>query len=137
MPVFGNRLAQHFDTVITKGFSGNWRGVCREVATQLPDKHHGESQTPHKGVYMRLTKTFILHLYIQEDSTEKLCGDITMLPERKPLTFKTAQEMVDLLRQLTHLPSDEPQPGYTHANALDSMRKSESSEITETKNTTL
>ena len=62
---------------------------------------------------MRLIKTFILHLYLDLELREQICGDLRMLPERKALPFRNNMELLNLLKQLSNeeakdLPMDEP-----------------------------
>jgi hypothetical protein len=47
---------------------------------------------------MRLVKTFVLHVYVDSDDPERLCGELQRLPDRKNYPFKTYAELLGLLR---------------------------------------
>jgi hypothetical protein len=49
---------------------------------------------------MRFIKTFILHLYVDSDAPERLCGDIRPLDEAESYPFKNQIEFEQLLRRL-------------------------------------
>ena len=46
---------------------------------------------------MRFIKTFVLHLYVDPAVPERLCGDLTALPEVQPHTFRNQAELIALL----------------------------------------
>jgi hypothetical protein len=48
---------------------------------------------------MRFIKTFILHLYLDSDHPNLLCGNLQSLPDRNPLAFKNKTDLLGLLEQ--------------------------------------
>jgi hypothetical protein len=53
---------------------------------------------------MRSIKTFILHLYVDPDVPDRLCGDVRPLEERAVCPFKNQTELEELLRRLVGKP---------------------------------
>ena len=51
---------------------------------------------------MRLIKTFILHLYMDLEMKEQICGGLQALPGRKTFPFKNNVELLNLIRQLSN-----------------------------------
>ncbi len=48
---------------------------------------------------MRLVKTFILHLYVDTNVLERLCGDVRSLEEKESTSFKDKYELERLLHR--------------------------------------
>ena len=46
---------------------------------------------------MRFIKTFILHLYVDPEAPERLCGELNPLPDSKGHTFRNQAELIALL----------------------------------------
>jgi hypothetical protein len=46
---------------------------------------------------MRSIQTFILHLYVDPEAPERLCGDLNALPEGKAHSFRNQAELIGLL----------------------------------------
>lgn len=58
---------------------------------------------------MRFMKTFVLHLYVDSDEPERLCGDLQALPNRKARPFKNQAELMDLfLESIRQVPEKTP-----------------------------
>jgi hypothetical protein len=49
---------------------------------------------------MRMIKTFLMHLYVDHELREQICGDLQALPERKSFSFKTRMELLQLIQQM-------------------------------------
>jgi hypothetical protein len=54
---------------------------------------------------VRFIKTFVLHIYVDPDAPERLCGDARPLDEPETYPFKNLVELEELLRRLTGKPS--------------------------------
>jgi hypothetical protein len=54
---------------------------------------------------MRAIKTFVLHLYIDPDAPERLCGDVRLLEGRGNFSFKNQVELEELLHRLCKKPA--------------------------------
>jgi hypothetical protein len=48
---------------------------------------------------MRFMKTFVMHLYIDLDATDQLCGNLKALPDSKVFSFKNQSELILLLQK--------------------------------------
>lgn len=53
---------------------------------------------------MRFTKTFIVHLYFDEDIPERLCGNIRGMEDPENHPFKSQTEFITVLHQLVRKP---------------------------------
>jgi hypothetical protein len=53
---------------------------------------------------MRFTKTFIVRLYFDIDTPERLCGTIHPVEDRENYPFKSQVEFVDVLHRLIRKP---------------------------------
>jgi hypothetical protein len=49
---------------------------------------------------MRLIKTYRLRIYADTDTSERICGDVHPLDEKRSYPFKNADELTVLLRKL-------------------------------------
>ncbi len=47
---------------------------------------------------MRFTKTFLLHLYMDSDAPERICGDLRPLEDSERYSFKDFKELQELIR---------------------------------------
>jgi hypothetical protein len=67
----------------------------------------------HIGDRMRLIKTFVMHLYVDPDAPERLCGNVRLLEDTESHPFKNLQDLDALVRGLVGLPkpADLPLPG--------------------------
>ena len=54
---------------------------------------------------MRLIKTYLLRLYADTDASERICGDVRPLDEKRSYSFKNLDEFTVLMRQLAMKPS--------------------------------
>jgi hypothetical protein len=54
---------------------------------------------------MRFNKTFVLHIYVDLDAPERLCGEARPLDEPESYPFKNQLEFAELLHRLTGKPS--------------------------------
>jgi hypothetical protein len=52
---------------------------------------------------MRRIKTFVLHLYVDTQAPERLCGDVRALPDLKSFPFTSETGLLDLLHRLAGL----------------------------------
>lgn len=59
---------------------------------------------------MRLIKTYLLHLYADSDASERICGDVQSLDEKRRYSFKNLDEFSMLMRQLVVKPSHATPP---------------------------
>jgi hypothetical protein len=71
---------------------------------------------------MRLIKTYLLRLYADTDASERICGDVRPLDEKRSYSFKNLNDFIVLMRQLAGIPShsilpqkrtDSPEKGDT------------------------
>jgi len=46
---------------------------------------------------MRFIKTFVLHLYVDQEAPERLCGELNALPDGKAHSFRNQAELAELL----------------------------------------
>jgi hypothetical protein len=53
---------------------------------------------------MRFIKTFVLHLYVDLDTPERLCGNLHPLEKPASYLFKNQTELVKLLQWLIETP---------------------------------
>jgi hypothetical protein len=51
---------------------------------------------------MRLIKTFILRLYTDPELRDQVCGDLQALPGPKTFPFKSPQELLNRIHQLSN-----------------------------------
>ncbi len=54
---------------------------------------------------MRLIKAYLLRLYADTDASERICGDVRPLDEKRSYSFKNLDELTLLMRQLAVKPS--------------------------------
>lgn len=72
---------------------------------------------------MRPVKTFVLHVYVDSDDPERLCGELQLLPGRRNFSFKTMAGMLDLLRRLAARICENDREGFEPGDALDNERE--------------
>ncbi len=62
---------------------------------------------------MRAIKTFVLHLYLDTEAPERVCGDVRPLEDPESYPFKNPIEFETLLRRLAGKPlaPKTPPPG--------------------------
>ena len=53
---------------------------------------------------MRFIKTFVLHLYIDSEADDLLCGDLKALADKKVHYFKCVSELAALLQSFRQAP---------------------------------
>ncbi|HEY3343891.1 MAG TPA: hypothetical protein VGJ97_03120 [Anaerolineaceae bacterium] len=53
---------------------------------------------------MRFIKTFVMHLYVDPDTPERLCGNVRLLEEPESHPFKSFQYLDALVRGLVGSP---------------------------------
>lgn len=53
---------------------------------------------------MRFTQTFVLHLYVDSEALERLCGNVRPLENPESFPFKNQLELEELLRRLIGKP---------------------------------
>jgi hypothetical protein len=65
------------------------------------------------GDRMRSIKTFVMHLYVDPDAPERLCGDVRLLEDMESHPFKNLRDLDALLRGLVGNPKSPelPLPG--------------------------
>ena len=61
---------------------------------------------------MRQKRSFVLHLYVDSETPRTLVGDLQAIPEKRIHSFKSADELIELLIQLAITP---PQPSSMKA----------------------
>jgi hypothetical protein len=55
---------------------------------------------------MRLIKTFVLHLYVDSEAPERICGNVRPLEDSESYSFKNPIEFEVLLYRLVKLQSE-------------------------------
>jgi len=55
---------------------------------------------------MRFIKTFVLHIYIDPDAPDRLCGDLRPLETREVYPFKDQTGLMKLLQKMSVPPKD-------------------------------
>jgi hypothetical protein len=55
---------------------------------------------------MRFVQTFLLRLYVDTQTPDRLCGELRPVEKRETYPFKNETSLMELLRQLSK-PSDE------------------------------
>lgn len=68
---------------------------------------------------MRLIKTYLLRLYADTDASERICGDVQPLDEKRSYSFKNLTEFTVLMLQFVVKPS----PATPLQKRIDSREK--------------
>ena len=58
---------------------------------------------------MRFVQTFLLRIYVDTQSPDRLCGDLRPIDKRETYPFKNETGLMELLQQLSR-PPDESDP---------------------------
>jgi hypothetical protein len=59
---------------------------------------------------MRFIKSFVLHLYVDPDAPERLCGDVRLLEDTERHPFKDLHALDTLVRGLVGIPKPPENP---------------------------
>ena len=78
---------------------------------------------------MRLIKTFVLHLYVDTEASERLCGDLQAMPDRKSLAFKNQAELITRLQQSIRQALEKTKSTESLSNPENSVKKDEANKL--------